>query len=110
MLVSFELTMPGVNSWNGRWSGEGRKYYIIKNLTERFVKNNEHLKFLNESGRDSFYYRWSDGWAANVDVERIDGVQARKRRKMSAGFCDYDWMVTSIIQKGRIETTKLVNV
>ena len=29
-MVVFELTMPGVGSWNGRWSGEGRYYAILK--------------------------------------------------------------------------------
>ena len=29
-MVTFELTMPGVGSWNGRWSGEGHyTYYLV---------------------------------------------------------------------------------
>jgi len=107
MLVSFELTMPHKASWNGRWSGEDKKFYVVKKLSERFVKSNEHLKFLNESGRSSFYYRWDDGWGANVDVERIDGMQARHRRKISSGFCGYDWMIQSILDQGFIETRKI---
>lgn len=107
MLVSFELTMPSRASWNGRWSGEDRKYYVVKTLSARFIKNNPHLQFLNTTGRDGFYYRWEDGWAANVDVERIDAVQAKHRRKVSSGFCGYEWMITSILHKGVITTRTL---
>ena len=30
-MVVFELTMPGVGSWNGRWSGDvvGYSYYLV---------------------------------------------------------------------------------
>lgn len=30
MILAFTLSMPNCASWNGRWSGEGRKYVIIK--------------------------------------------------------------------------------
>ena len=26
MMISFDLSMPSNNSWNGKWSGEGRLY------------------------------------------------------------------------------------
>lgn len=104
-IVSFELTMPNVASWNGRWSGEGKKYYVVKKFTEKFLKQ-DHLKTLVDKGRDNFYYRWEDGWGANVSVEIIDATEARKRRKISSGFCGYEWMIDSIIAKGRIEVRK----
>ena len=28
MIVCFELSMPNVGSWNGKWSGEDRRYII----------------------------------------------------------------------------------
>lgn len=105
MLVSFELTMPNKASWNGRWSGEGRKYYVIKNLTKRFVKDKEHLKKLIETGHDGYYYRWEDGWGASVDLQVIDAAEAKKRRKVSAGFCGYNWMIESILSRGEIKAS-----
>lgn len=101
-LISFELTMPNRGSWNGRWSGDDKKYFIIKKLTDRFVKSSEHLKELVSNGRDSWYYSWGDGWGANVTAEVINGTESRQRRKMTAGFCGYDWMVDSIITRGEI--------
>lgn len=101
--VSFELTMPNRASWNGRWSGEGRKFYVIKKLPVNALKQ-EHLKRLIENGRDSWYYRWEDGWGANVEAQVIDSTEARKRKKVSDGFCGYDWMIDSILSKGIITT------
>jgi hypothetical protein len=105
MLVSFQLTMPNVASWNGKWSGADRKYYVISNISKSFIDKQEHFKTLRESGKDSWYYRWEDGWGANVSVEIVDNKEARKRRKISSGFCGYGWMITSIIQRGEIKAS-----
>jgi hypothetical protein len=104
MLISFELTMPNRGSWNGQWSGQEKKYFVIRSMSKRFVTNNEFLKLILEKGHDNFYYRWSDGWGANVSVEIIDGNEAKKRRKISSGFCGYDWMISSIVKYGTIQT------
>lgn len=101
-LISFELTMPNRGSWNGKWSGEDKRYFIVKSTSDKAFKNKEHFKELEEKGFDNFYYRWNDGWGANVRAEIIDSKTASKRRKQSAGFCGYDWMVDSILMDGII--------
>lgn len=102
--VSFELTMPNRGSWNGKWSGEDRKYYVIKKLTNKTLQK-EWFERLLKNGRDSWYYSWGDGWGASVSVETIDSYEARKRRKVSAGFCGYNWMIDSIIARGTIKAS-----
>ena len=92
MLMSFTLSMPGVKSWNGRWSGEGRSYVRVKSLRKPTFKPGYYT------------YCFSDGWMAGVDVAEIDAVKARKLRKSSAGFCGYDWMINSLLEDGRIVT------
>lgn len=104
-IISFELTMPNRGSWNGQWSGQGHKYYIIEKLSDKYLSNKEWFKELLEKGKDSWYYSWSDGWGANVKAEVIDNIEARKRRKVSVGFSGYDWMVTSIKMYGEILAT-----
>lgn len=104
MILSFELTMPNVGSWNGKWSGADRKYFIIRKMSERFFNKQEHFSEIKSKGFANFYYGWDDGWGANVRVEIIDGIKSRKRRKQSNGFCGYDWMVDSIILHGKILT------
>ena len=96
-LVSFRLTMPNVGSWNGQWTGAYKMYYIIRKcITD---------KFLNEGQTShTFHYSWDDGWGANVSAEIVDAKEAAKRRKISAGFCGYDWMVDSLIDCGEILT------
>lgn len=108
--VSYELTMPNRASWNGRWSGENEKYFIVK----RFGYNFEKLKvkqgtwaykidrlLRGERGRN-FYYSFGDGWGANVKMELVDKDEAKRREKSSAGFCGYGWMVDSIERWGAI--------
>lgn len=101
-IISFQLTMPNKASWNGKWSGEDKKYYVVYKMSDKFCKTKEHLKDLIEKGHDSWYYRWDDGWGASVMAEIIDSKEARKRRKISAGFCGYNWMITSILEHGAI--------
>ncbi len=102
-IVSFELTMPNKGSWNGKWSGENSKYFIIKKISDKYLSSKDYFKDLLDKGRDSWYYSWGDGWGANVVVEIIDGQLSRKRRKQSKGFCGYDWMVDEILFKGKIK-------
>lgn len=104
MIISFQLTMPNVGSWNGRWTGESKKYYVVENISTRYLKSQEHFKRLLEERRDSWHYSWSDGWGANVTVEIIDASEAKKRRKESAGFCGYEWMIKAIKYDGNINT------
>lgn len=39
-------------------------------------------------------------WGANVRMEIIDAGERRRRQKVSAGFCGYNWMIDSIIKHG----------
>ena len=83
----FELSMPNRASWNGRWSGEEKKYTLAKRLTNKCV------------ARLSGYYSYSfgDGWVARVTVR-----EAKKREKATGKFCGYDWMIDKIIAYGEI--------
>jgi len=92
--VEFSLTMPGVSTWNGRWSGEGRNYTIVRNLTE-----NKISELLCGKATRSWYHRWDDGWTACVTM-RI--LQKGERKKKSNGFLGYEWMVSDILDIGRI--------
>lgn len=94
MLVSFELSMPNNNSWNGKWSGEGRCYARVRNLTKKQAQR-VLLK-------DSYYYSFGDGWGACVAVKQVDANESRKIRKKSQGFCGYDWMIDEIQNDGKI--------
>jgi hypothetical protein len=92
-MIAFILTMPNRGSWNGRWSGENDLHAIVK--TERSVPKDIIGK--------SFWYNWDDGWSACVSVEKVDCREGNKLRQKSRGFCGYNWMVDSLIKKGRIE-------
>jgi hypothetical protein len=93
----FTLSMPGVNSWNGKWSGSDNFYLV-------------HRKFQNRSRPDlesilsqkSFRHSFGDGWVAQVDVTETSEAEAKKLAKKSSGFCGYEWMIDSIIRNGDI--------
>lgn len=96
MLIEFKLSMPNRGSWNGSWSGEDNYYAIIKNISkdkaEKILENN------------SYSYFWNDGWSARVSVRQVDSKEAQRLRKKSKGFCNYDWMIKSIIYDNEINT------
>lgn len=98
--LQFTLTMPNRGSWNGRWSGENDLYARVVKFSDRSKANAAKVKAL--LGQPNHYYRWSDGWGANVNIKEINAVEARQLKKKSQGFCGYDWMINSIIQKGFI--------
>jgi hypothetical protein len=104
-ILSFELTMPNVGSWNGKWAGADKKYYIIKSVNDKYFKSDVQ-KLLNEKTRQSWYYNFGDGWGANVEMQIIDAKEAKIRCKNSKGFAGYDWMIDSILKHGKITTEK----
>lgn len=90
--VEFRLTMPGVGSWNGRWSGESRDFLLWRTLTD------EEMKAAGmENAVGSWRYAWDDGWCAGVSA-RI--MERGERRAKSAGFSGYEWMVKNILKHG----------
>lgn len=95
-MIVFKLTMSGVGSWNGRWSGEGKFY--AKAMYETSVPRNLWGK--------SFFYRWDDGYEACVDILKMPFKEARKMERKSNGLFRYDWMIRSIIKKGYIDISE----
>ena len=98
MHFAFTLSMPSNNSWNGRWSGEDKVYVIVKSFSSRSWK--EQLAKLMGYHR----YAFGDGWVASVSVKAVDADEKKELMKKSAGFCGYDWMVTSLIHHGVIKS------
>ena len=97
MQLAFTLSMPGCPSWNGKWSGEGRKYSIIRS----FIGKESIKTAIRILEHGQYYYCWDDGLRAAIDVHEVNSSQARKLRLQSAGFCGYDWMVETIIKYGK---------
>lgn len=95
--LSFKLSMPGCPSWNGKWSGEGRNYVIVRD----FSKKSDNIA--NDILKNGDYgYSWSDGWYASINVSEVTSKEKRQLKKNSNGFCGYDWMIDSIIKNGKI--------
>lgn len=101
MILSFQLSMPNNNSWNGKWTGDDVFYAKVINFgrSKKADKNAESI--LNKG---YFHYNFGDGWAAGIDVKEVDSGEARSIRKKTKGFCGYDWMVDSIRLYGEIRS------
>ncbi len=97
MILSFELSMPNIGSWNGQWTGQGEKYY-----KHRTVPKKEGEKILNGKERNSWYYNFGDGWGASVSVVAVSSSEKNKRERISCGFSTYEWMIDEILKYGRI--------
>ena len=105
MKIIFELTMPNVGSWNGRWTGENDKYTVLKKISKTYLKGAPHRKeildALENNKSISYYYSFGDGWGAQVTVRNPE-----YRERPTNRFCGYEWMIESIIDKGKIEYSK----
>jgi hypothetical protein len=102
MLISFELSMPNSNSWNGKWSGESKLYVKVKS----FVSKKDVLRAESMINQGYYRYNFGDGWIAGISVKQVDSKEAARLRRKSSGFCGYDWMIDSIINKGLIKAPK----
>lgn len=98
-MICFELSMPSNNSWNGKWSGAGNCYAIIKNFGNSKKTAEREAKIIDDG---DYYYNFGDGWTACVSARKVDAKEATKIRKKSRGFLGYNWMVDSILKHGEI--------
>ena len=97
---AFILTIPGRNTWNGKWTGDSRFYAKVKSF------RNEQLYFAKFKDGDNFGYCWDDGWCANVEIKQVTSKEKQQILKNSNGFCGYEWMISSIIKHGEIRKPK----
>ncbi len=98
--VEFRLRMPGRASWDGKWSGEGRNYALVRDLSDDQATRLFGLppeRFDLSKCRSSWTHRWSDGWIAEVSA-RV--VPAGEELPKSDGFLGYDWMIDNILATG----------
>lgn len=98
MTIAFILSMPNVGSWNGRWSGADNVYAVVKS----FPGKARGAHAANLTLRKHFSYNFGDGWRASIEVRAVDSAEARRLRKVSKGFCGYEWMIDSILKDGAI--------
>ena len=100
MILSFTLSMPSNNSWDGKWSGDKDLFVVLRSFRGKRgeAKANEILT-------NGYYsYSFGDGWRASIEVQEETAQSATKLRKRSKGFSGYDWMITEIIEHGRIRS------
>ena len=100
MKLAFILTMPNVGSWDGKWSSEGKLYAIVRELG----RGKEAEEKAKELDGKNYYYSWSDGWGANIEVKIVKGAESTKLKRKSVGFAGYDWMIDSILKYDKIMT------
>ena len=93
--IAFILTMPGNNSWNGKWTGDGKLYCRVRKFSRR--ENADKILVKKHYG-----YNFGDGWYASIEVREVDAKEAREAEKYSQGFYGYDWMIDRIISYGKI--------
>jgi len=90
--VEFTLSMQSCGSWDGKWSGAGKHYAIVRDLAADAC-----AKLLGDGSKAYWTHRWEDGWAAGISARVVPHGEHLKK---SAGFCGYDWMVNNILDHG----------
>lgn len=96
MLLSFELSMPSNNAWNGRWTGVDSLYAVVRSFHKMPEADGKPL------AGSRFSYSFGDGWVAAITIREVTSPAAAKLRKQSKGFCGYEWMISSILRHGKI--------
>lgn len=96
MILAFQLAMPNPPSWNGKWSGEGRVYAVLKTY-----KSQKAIAKARELIGPHFYH-WSDGWTACINVSEVTPAESKRLRNKSVGFAGYEWMIRSLETYGKI--------
>jgi len=97
MFIMFELSMPNIGSWNGKWSSEGNLHAIVRKFNK---KQDSVVQTMLKEGY--YHYNFGDGWGAGITIKEIDAYKSRRIKRISKGFCGYEWMVDSIIRYGII--------
>lgn len=90
--------MPNCGSWDGKWSGSSRIHTCFRSFHGK--KGEEKAKSILEKGH--FSYNFGDGWRASIEPKHLTPSELRAFRRLSDGFCGYDWMVDSIVLDGEI--------
>lgn len=94
MINAYVLTMPGNNSWNGKWTGDGVLYAVVRKYRKDAPEEKSHT------------YSFGDGWVARVEVLQVNSSEAQKLRRKTKGFCGYEWMIDSIERRGSISANE----
>jgi hypothetical protein len=97
MILSFEITMPNVGSWNGKWSGSQNAHFSFETVTKK-----EGERLMQGKKERNFYYNFGDGWGANVKMRPVTAAEKKIIEKSNKGFMGYDWMIDSIIKNDKI--------
>jgi len=97
MILGFTLSMPRNNSWDGRWSGDGRVFALVR----AFVGKRGLAQADKIMAGQPYSYRFGDGWSARIDVRKLTHSEAARLRRTSVGFSGYDWMVRTIVEYGK---------
>lgn len=90
--VIFKLSMPGVSSWNGKWSGADNNYSVARQLSSDTAARVLAAR--------SHHHNFGDGWRA-----RVDAHLAATREKVSGQFCGYEWMIDDFIKASKAPAT-----
>lgn len=98
-VLCFTLTMPA--SAKSRWSGEGHLYAVCRWFDA--ANQDRALQLLEHS---PFFWDFGNGWLACVTVAEVTRGMATKIQRKSAGFCGYQWMVSSLCEHGEIQTPR----
>jgi hypothetical protein len=92
--VIFVLTMPGRNSWDGRWSGQDRPHNRVRTLRGQKI-----IELGLDDQACSWEHSFGDGWVARVSARVLaPGEKAPK----SVGFAGYDWMIDNLLRFGTL--------
>lgn len=94
--LAYKLTMPHANTVSGRWTREKDLHCRVQRVREANWDNVKRLV------GNTYFYDFSDGWVAQIDVTLVNEKRAKELKRQSTGFCGYEWMIKSILTTNEI--------
>lgn len=102
-VLLFEYGHSKINTWDKKWSGEGKVFAKEVPLTTKKREKLIELGFdLHRGAKKTFTYDFGDGWVANVTMTVGNKKDFEGIMKLSEGFMGYDWFIDSILENGKI--------
>lgn len=95
--------MPNNGAWNGVDTGSRGNYVIVRKFRSK-KEFTDKCKAVFKDGANSWMYDFQDGWTARVTGTIVNAKYANAEQKKSNGFRGYEWMVSEILEFGRIKT------
>lgn len=102
LLVRWELSLPNIGSWDGKYSGKRNGMFAYPSRLDRKGEEAKKIQEFIDAGKSSFRYNFGDGYTAMWTFTVIPTIKEYNQMNRGDHGTRYDWMIRSIMKHGEI--------